>query len=69
MVARASGSAMGVGRFSRPLREVRVLAMQDVKLDKTHSVESLSVWFRWVLVCYDCLYLAWRLEYLLTVLV
>jgi hypothetical protein len=58
---------MGVRWFSRPLTEERVLAMQDVELNKTHSVESLSVWFRWVLVCYDCLYLAWRLEYLLTV--
>jgi hypothetical protein len=35
MIARASGLGMEVGRFSKPLRGVRVLAMLDVGLDTT----------------------------------
>jgi len=41
MIARASGSGMGVGRFSRPLRAVGVLAMPDAGLDTTRRVESV----------------------------
>jgi len=41
MIARASGLGMGVGRFSRPLRGVGVLAMPDVGLDTTRRVESV----------------------------
>jgi len=41
MIARASGLEMGVGRFSRPLRGVGVLAMPDVGLDTTRRVESV----------------------------
>jgi len=33
MIARASGFGMGVGRYSRPLRGVGVLAMPDERLD------------------------------------
>jgi hypothetical protein len=40
MIAWASGLEMGVGRFSRPLREVGVLAMPDARLDTTRHVES-----------------------------
>jgi len=43
MIARASGLGMGVGRFSRPLRGVGVLAMPDVGLDTTRRVESVCV--------------------------
>jgi len=43
MIARASGLGMGVGRFSRPLRGVGVLAMPDAELDTTRRVESLCV--------------------------
>jgi len=32
---------MGVGRFSRPLREVGVLAMPDAGLDTTRRIESV----------------------------
>ena len=35
MIVRASGLGMGVGRFSRLLRGVGVLAMSDVGLDTT----------------------------------
>jgi hypothetical protein len=35
MIARTSGLRMGVGRFSRPVREVGVLAMLDAGLDTT----------------------------------
>jgi len=35
MIAWASGLGMGVGRFSRPLRGVGVLAMPDAGLDTT----------------------------------
>jgi len=34
---------MGVGRFSRPLRGVGVLAMPDAGLDTTRHVESVCV--------------------------
>jgi hypothetical protein len=43
MIARASGFGMGVGRFSRPLRGVGVLAMPDSGLDTTRRVESVCV--------------------------
>ena len=39
MIARAAGLGMGVGRFSRPLRGVGVLAMPDAGLDTTRRVE------------------------------
>ena len=42
MIARGSGLGMGVGRFSRPLRGVGVLAVPDAGLDTTRLVESLS---------------------------
>jgi len=41
MITRASGLGIGVGRFSRPLRGVGVLAMPDVGLDATRRVESV----------------------------
>jgi len=41
MIARASGFGMGVGRFSRPLRGVGLLAMPDAGLDTTWRVESV----------------------------
>ena len=41
MIARASGSGMRVGRFSRPLRGVGVLAMPDAGLDSTRRVDSV----------------------------
>jgi len=41
--ARASGLGTGVGRFSRPLRGVGVLAKLDVRLDITRRVESVCV--------------------------
>jgi len=40
MIARASGLGMGVGRLSRRLRGVGVLAMPDEGLDTTQHVES-----------------------------
>jgi len=43
MIARASGFGMGVGRFSRPLRGVGVLAMPDAGLDTTRRVESVCM--------------------------
>jgi len=43
MIARASGFGMGVGRFSRPLRGVGVLAMPDEGLDTMRRVESVCV--------------------------
>jgi len=39
MIARASGLGMRVGRFSRPLRGVRVITMPDAGLDTTQRVE------------------------------
>ena len=41
MIMRASGLGMGVGRISRPLRGVEVLAMPDVGLDTTRPVWSV----------------------------
>jgi len=41
MIARASGLGMGVGRFSRPLRGVGVLAMPDAGLDTMRRVDSV----------------------------
>jgi len=41
MIARASGFVMRVGRFSTPLRGVRLLATPDAGLDTTRCVESL----------------------------
>jgi len=41
MIAHTSGLGMGVGRFSRLLRGVGVLAMPDVGLDTTRRVESV----------------------------
>jgi len=43
MIARASGFGMGVGRFSRPLRGVGVLAMPDAGLDTMRRVESVCM--------------------------
>jgi len=39
MIVRASGSGMRVGRFSRPLRGVGVIAMPDLGLDTTRRIE------------------------------
>jgi len=41
MIAWACGSGMGVGRFSRPLRGVGVLAMAHAGLDTTLRIESI----------------------------
>ena len=41
MIARASGLGMGVGRLTRPLRGVGVLAMPDGGLDTTQHVDSV----------------------------
>jgi len=43
MIVRASGFGMGVGSFSRPLREVGVLAMPDAGLDTARRVQSVCV--------------------------
>jgi len=43
MIAWASGFGMGVGRFSRPLRRVGVLAMPDAGLDTTRRIESVCM--------------------------
>ena len=43
MIARASGFGIGVGRFSRALRGVGVLAMPDAGLDTTQHVESVCI--------------------------
>jgi hypothetical protein len=43
MIARASAFAMGVGRFSRPLRGIGVLAVPDAGLHTTRRVESVCV--------------------------
>jgi hypothetical protein len=39
MIVRASGFGIGVGRFSRPQRGVRVLTMSDAGLDTMRRVE------------------------------
>jgi hypothetical protein len=41
MVTRASRLGMEVGRFSRPQREVGVLAIPDARLDTTRRGESV----------------------------
>jgi len=41
MVAQASTSRLGVGRFSRPRNGVGVLAMPDARLETTRRVESV----------------------------
>jgi len=41
MIVRASGLGMVVGRFSRPLRGVGVLAMPDAGLDTTRHGDSV----------------------------
>jgi len=41
MIAQGCGFGMWVGRFSRPRREVGVIAMPDVGLDTTRCVESV----------------------------
>jgi hypothetical protein len=43
MIVRASGLEMGVGRFSRLLGGVGVLAMPDAGQDTTRHVESVSL--------------------------
>ena len=43
MIMRASGLGMGVGRFSRPLRGVGVLAILDAGPDTTRRVESVCM--------------------------
>ena len=43
MIVLASGFGIGVGRFSRPLRGVGVIAMPDAGLDTTRRVESVCV--------------------------
>jgi len=43
MIAWASGFGMGVGRFSRPLGGVGVLAMTDAGLDTMRQVESVCI--------------------------
>jgi len=40
MIARAARLGMGLGRFSRQLRGVEVLAMPDVGLDTTQELFS-----------------------------
>jgi translation initiation factor 6 (eIF-6) len=42
-IVRASGFEMGVGRFSKPLNRVGVLAMPDARLDKTRRIESVCM--------------------------
>jgi hypothetical protein len=41
MIARASVLMIGVGRFSRPLKAVGVLATPDAGLDTKQCVESV----------------------------
>jgi hypothetical protein len=43
MITLASGLGMGVGRYSRPLRRVGVLAMPDPGLDTTRYVETVCM--------------------------
>jgi len=43
MIARASGFGMGLGRFSKPLRGVEVLAMPHAELDTTRRVECVCM--------------------------
>jgi hypothetical protein len=39
MIAQASGLGVAVGRFSRPLREVELIAMPDAGLNTMRQVE------------------------------
>ena len=64
MIARISGLGMGVGSISRLLRAVGVIGLLGAGLDTMRQVVVLLV-----LVCYDCLYQARRLEYSLTMAV
>jgi hypothetical protein len=64
MITRASGLGMGVGRFSRPVRGVGVIAMPNAGWIQPDALRSLQV-----LVSYHCLEPAWQLEYILTVAV
>jgi len=41
VIVRASGLGMGVGKFSRPLREVGVLGMLYAGLDTPRRIESV----------------------------
>jgi len=43
MIMQASGFGIGVGKFSRPLRRVGVLAMTDALLDETRRIESACI--------------------------
>jgi len=43
MIAQASGFGMGVGRFSRSLRGLGVLAMPDSGLDTTRGIGSVCM--------------------------
>jgi hypothetical protein len=43
MIVQASGSRMEVGRVSRPLRGVGVLAMPDAGPDTTQCIESVCM--------------------------
>ena len=43
MIARASGFEMGVGRFSRLLSGVGLLAVPDAGLDTTRRVDSVCM--------------------------
>ena len=65
---------MGVGRYSRALRGLGVIAMSDAGLDIMRSwiqcdALRLSVVFLQLLVCYDCLHPAQLLWYLLIITV
>jgi len=54
MIARASGLGMGVGRISRPLKGVAVLAIPDARLDTMRLVVPSVAGG----VCIDCCYVA-----------
>jgi hypothetical protein len=43
MITRASGLEMSVGKFSRPLRGVGVVAMPDARLDTMRCVEFVCM--------------------------
>jgi hypothetical protein len=43
MITPASGFWLGVGSFSKPLRGVRALAMQDAGLDTTRCIDSVCM--------------------------
>jgi len=50
MIAQASGLGMGVGRFSRPLGGVGMIAMPNAGLDATRHVDVPPG-----AVCHDCM--------------